>query len=246
MPDYVREQSVGELLRNGVSIYRRNFWAVFATYFLVCFPLAWAYIEALLRGATGVAIGLVILNVLIGSIATGAVTILVSDVCLGNSVSLARAYKSLGVSRTAKILGTSLLVILLLFVGLLLLIVPGVILYASVLTVVPIVVLENRGGMAAIRRSWELSGGLRGRNLQVILLILALLFAAIFILAFVVGIIGAFFRTAVSERATNAVTLFAQFVFIPFLLVVTVLLYYDSRVRHEGYDTSALGDDLHH
>jgi hypothetical protein len=242
MADYVRQQSVGELLKNGVDIYRRNFLAVFAIYFLVCFPLSWLQLEALRSGLDRLALAMVMLNLLVGSVAAGALTILVSDICLGNRISIGRSYSSLGVSRAAKILGTSLLSLLALLLGLLLLIVPGVVLYAAFVTIVPIVVLENRGGMAAIRRSWELSSGLRGRNLQVVLLVFALIFA----LAFVMGGITALFFPQLSERANSVLTLMIQFLLVPLLLVITVLLYYDSRVRHEGYDTSALGEDLHH
>src|SRR5438445_7714901 len=103
MPDYVREQSVGELLRNGMSIYRRHFLAVFATYFVVCFPLAWLYMEASARRSINAGVALFFLNLLVISVATGALTILVSDICLGNSVSVGRAYKMLGAARSAKV-----------------------------------------------------------------------------------------------------------------------------------------------
>jgi hypothetical protein len=274
MPDYVREQSVGELLRNGVSIYRRNFLAVFATYFIVCFPLAWLYMEAVDQEAFGLALSLLLVNLVAVSLATGALTILVSDMCLGNAVSVARAYKSLGATRLAKVFATSMLFVVgflfLIFLGRLLYVsfpgAPivglgaaailatgvGLVLSASLLTTVPVMVLENRGGIAAIGRSWGLSSGLRGRNLQVFMFLLAVAIAltvVILTIAMIVfEIIAERSSSAVAHaiQFTNAVFLSTQFLVMPLLLVVIILLYYDSRVRHEGYDKSALGEDLHH
>jgi len=263
MPDYVREQSVGELLRNGANIYRRNFLGVFATYFLVCFPTTWLYVDAVDRGSLGLGYSLAALNVLIGCVATGALTILVSDMCVGNTINVGRAYKSLGIARAAKVLGTSFLVVTGFLAPLILVLViyslfptkpilvltAGVIaavvvvyLFASLLAVVPIVVLEDRGGMAAIKRSWSLAGGLRGRNLQLFGLLLILSFA----FGLLVGALSSFASETISERALNALALLVQFLLVPLIMVVIVLMYYDSRVRHEGYDTHALGEDLHH
>lgn len=265
MADYVREQSVGELLRNGAEIYRGHFLTVFASYFVLALPLGWLAAEASIRGQSQIFVALLSINVVLASVAAAAVTIAVSNVCVGNRTDLGQAYKSLGVARALKVLWTSLVAGM--SIGLLMVIVFGafalstnaytrviavvlaiaviflsVMFYAGFLIVVPIVVLEDCAGFPALRRCWTLSRGLRVRNLGVIFLLFAIFLAFNIVIQFIM----APFADRISDRLVLVITFGLQFLVTPMILVLSVLLYYDSRVRLEGYDTSALSTDLRH
>jgi hypothetical protein len=180
-------------------------------------------------------------------IATGAMTVMVSDVCLGRPVSARRAYRSLFSGRVGKVIGTSLLVGLALVASILLLVLPVFIVYPSLMIAIPVAVLEGRGAGSAVRRSWHLSKGVRWRNLGVFLLALLVVLAAMLVVALPVGVALGISGVAdeTADRVLSVVgTVFSTLV-VPVVLVLQVLLYYDSRVRHEGYDSAALSTDLH-
>ena len=53
MPNYLRPQSVGDVLRNAAEIYGRNFGVIFVTYFLPVFPIGVWQKEAQVARALG-------------------------------------------------------------------------------------------------------------------------------------------------------------------------------------------------
>ena len=95
MPNYLRPQSVGEVLRNAVEIYGRNFGVIFVTYFLPAFPIGVWQKEALVAKAWGWFWLALICFIVASCIAWGAITIAVSDICLGNKPSVARSYQKI-------------------------------------------------------------------------------------------------------------------------------------------------------
>jgi hypothetical protein len=130
--------------------------------------------------------------------------------------------------------------------GLLLLIVPGLIVAAMYFAVYPAVVVENRGPLKALGRSRRLSRGARGRILGIIAvayLIAMLPTIAMWMFAGVsLGIGGAI--GAATALGTDlwfvglmqAGSIVVTAVTWPFLLIVSVLLYYDRRARTEAPD----------
>jgi hypothetical protein len=90
-------------------------------------------------------------------VAGGAMTVVVSDICLGNRPKVVRAYGHiLGQRRWWRMLWTGLLLVLLGYAGFLLLVLPGIwVLTRGFLTSI-VVVLEGRKGMDAIKRSFAL------------------------------------------------------------------------------------------
>lgn len=93
-------------------------------------------------------------------LAFGAITISVSDICLGNAPSLARSYK--------KVFG------LFDLIGLVLLIVPGIIAILWFIFTPCVVVLEGLGGLTALKRSKAIGQGYNWRNLGIVVLLLVI------------------------------------------------------------------------
>lgn len=107
-----------------------------------------------------------------------------------------------------------------------------------------VVVVEDRRGRAALARSWRLSARsywkLLGTTLLAALLaqvVGGVLGAIALGFAFISGPIGAVLSAAVSAGAAV--------VTVPFAAAVTVLLYFDMRIRKEALDLSILAREIH-
>lgn len=95
--------------------------------------------------------------------------------------------------------------------------------------------IERHGPISSLRRSWSLSSGFRWRIVGLFLLLVVLFLVLLFLTAFVVGLI-----LAVDRNLGTIATFIALFAAVPlwmplFFGTMTVL-YYDLRVRKEGFD----------
>lgn len=247
MPNYLRSQTVGEVLRNAAEIYGRNFGVIFLTYFLPVFPIGVWQSEAQAAGATGSFAIAFLCSMLASFVAVGAITIAVSDICLGNKPSVARSYKKIFSGVLGRLFVASLLQSLCLIVGLVLCVVPGVIAMLWFMFTSPAVMLEGVGGVKALQRSKSLAQGYLGRNFLVLVLL-------IIIGAVVGGLVGGILggtlevlRQALHVQATfvlRLVLVAVQTLVASFSIVALILLYYDLRARKEAYDAAALAEDL--
>jgi hypothetical protein len=259
MATYVRELSIPDLLRGTFEIYRSHFATVFSTFFLPVFPAAVIQVVAEIQGWTVIVPIAVFLVTILQFIAQGALTIAVSDVCLGHQPSTKRAYRRLSGGLVGKLFATGILVTLLLFLPLffaafaigltggqpsgLLLALVFVILAAwfflSAMFIAPIVILEGYWGFAAIKRSFTLARGYMLRNFAAFLLLLIVLFVA-------GGVLGAVFGglLGAESSAFKLVLAAIQYLSAPLGLIAVLLLYYDLRARKEGYNMTTLAEDL--
>jgi hypothetical protein len=104
--------------------------------------------------------------------------------------------------------------------------------------VTPAVMLEDATVLAALRRSRELSRGSARR----ILGLLALMFAIGFVLTIMVGeVVAAVFD---NRTLANAIGGFVVVPLYPPAAAVLTLLYYDLRIRREGYDIEMMAAGL--
>ena len=148
-----------------------------------------------------------------------------------------------GLSRLLSILLVSVLVGLAVFGGLLLLIVPGIIFAIRFTVAVPALVVEDVRGREAMRRSWRLVKDYSGRVFGISLL-------AALIAGIVTGIFTAPFAitTINSPGGFHFWTFFggtvAAIVTRPFTALVTTLIYFDLRVRKEGFDLAVMAQRM--
>jgi len=102
-----------------------------------------------------------------------------------------------------------------------------------------IVVLEGLWAVKALKRSKALARGFNWRNLAVLILL--------FVIVLVVLVMAATLFTLLHVKSAFAGRIFTVVVattVVPLFFIAVVLLYYDSRVRKEAYDNSALAEDL--
>ena len=114
---------------------------------------------------------------------------------------------------------------------------------ALVYLAVPILLVEQLGAWAALRRSIEL---VRPQLVRIVgLVVVTAILVAIF-----TGVLGLltvpfqFLGGRTAQVATAIITLLAQVVTVPFEANVALLLYVDARVRAEGLDVAVLTAEL--
>jgi len=149
-----------------------------------------------------------------------------------------------GARRALSCLGVLLLYGLAVGAGMLLLVVPGVYVAVRLATAVPTCVVEGVGAREALRRAWTRGRGRAGHSLGVL---------AIALLVYLVPVMGASMvsgvLTVASGRLAGQVAGFlleaaVTVLLYPLIPLVTQLLYYDLRVRADGYDLEQMVDAL--
>jgi hypothetical protein len=139
------------------------------------------------------------------------------------------------------VLGTLVVAALIVTLGFLALIIPGI--YASVrlYAAVPAVVVEGAGVGDAIRRSWELTSGRFWHILGVVLLTALLVFGLTFVVDLTVTMFGLGDGPWVLTGLLNGLV---SAVVMPFGIAVVLLVYLAQRSRTEALDEGGLAADL--
>ena len=185
---------------------------------------------------------LIVIQLFASLLAQGATTAAVSDVYLEQPSDIGKAYARLR-GNLLNILFAMIFMGFVIGFGFLLLIVPGVIFMAAFALTIPATVIEKLTPVDAMRRSWELTK--EGRWRVLIVLIIAAVLANIIALIFQVpGLIMAGF-SAYRDPSTIPVlprivmetgSFIALCLVTPLGTIASSLLYYDQRVRKEGFD----------
>lgn len=159
-----------------------------------------------------------------------------SDAYLGEEPQIAASLRR-ALSRGGPIIAASLVTWMLAGVGLILLIIPGLYLFARFALSPAIALLEERGTGESLARASELS---RDRKLH-ILGALGAAFLIYLVVAATVGIVmGMTGQLALGPVAEAIVTIGVS----PLIAVVSAVLYYDLRIRAEGFDVELLERQL--
>ncbi len=251
----IRPLSTGELLDKTFSLYRNNF-VVFAGIAAVAnvIPLVLELLVDFTSGSNDVsALGTIstgligrIGTIVASAIAQGATVYAVSAIYLGSATSISDALRKVS-GKIWRIIGINFALGLLLVVGLILLIVPGLFWLACYSLAIPAAVLENRGANDALSRSNKLSQGGRLKILLVYLLVLVLQYGMLWLFFFAEAQIFSTDKGA-GLSASNLFEAFLQFgvdtLVFPLLTIALVLVYYDQRVRKEAFDLQHLMEAL--
>lgn len=243
MVGFIKESTVGEIIGDSFRIYARNIWPLF----LVCLIPSAPFDLMTAAGNAGGAMPLVIVGNL-GSLAAsafvyGAVTVAVSDICLGNPPSVKRSYAALG-RVLGRYLGTYGLTMLIFLLGLVLLVVPGLVASVLLMFTLPVAVIERKRPVAAVKRSMALGKEFYWRNFGVLILALLVATAFGFLLFGIAAIAGLVIGTDPQGFLFNLLFVLAGVLATPLLQIPLVLLYYDMRVRKEYFDGAALSQEM--
>jgi hypothetical protein len=186
---------------------------------------------AMLLGLAAALLGILLMYFIAVPLVTGALTIVVADRATGGNVGPGQAYALL-FRRFGKYVSAWIPAFFLVLFGLCLLIIPGIIIGFLFLFVGPVVLLENVGGIDALKRSVNL---VKANVAQV--LIVWIVFAAIHIVTSIlthllIPTTAFFFGSLVQD-------ILLMFL-MPVPIIGTVLLYLDIRRQADGLDAQGL------
>jgi hypothetical protein len=249
--------STGMVLDKAFRLYTQNFPLMFGITAILNLPMLLVsvvppYLTSSARNST-MAITAGLLAALVGLITywiifplvTGAITKAVSDTYLGNPVTPGGALREAWRSAGTLVL-TQLVAGVIVTLGLLLLIVPGVLWMLSYALIAPVVMVEasERRNRAEIRRrSWDLVSGNRGK----VFVIIFIVFVMNLLLSSGSGwVTGLFFAGASNIHAVIQSILqnFISILVSPLQTIAITLLYYDFRIRKEGFDLEMLSQAI--
>jgi len=250
----LRPLSLGEILDVSFTLYRRLFVPLLlVTIVTRLLPIAFdVYIGSAggILAQPGLWLFNAVFSAVLGSLAAGASTFVVSESFLGRTLPAERA-----LARTVPYLwrllvlavATSLVVML----GLFLFAIPGLILLTGLALGTPALVLEDLSGIEAMGRSWSLTRGYRGKVFSALLTVGILLFLP----GMALGTYAALAREGIPLGGaggggvylglTAAGYLLSTLIY-PLLYCVMTVTYYDLRVRKEGFDLELLASGLGH
>ena len=253
-PGGMRPRTLGEILSEAFRIYKENAAKLLLTVAVIVVPLSFisAVVVRLLEPTRrrvdpttivysrsfGVTVAAVIIAAAIGvitwAILQAAMLRGAAQATIGDPVDIEASYRW-GLRRFGSVLLLAILVGIVVGVGFILLIIPGIIFLVFLSVSEPALIVENRRGTEAMSRSWNLVRGHFWHALVVILM-------AAIITGVVQGILTAIGGDNWFVRWIF--TAIAQIITAPFTALVTVLLYLDLRARKEALTADRLRTEL--
>jgi len=171
-------------------------------------------------------------------IASGAATYAISERYLGNDVTIGAALGQ-GLSRFWTLSVAQITATIRVLFGFLLLVIPGILWMLSYSLIVPAILVEGQKAAPSLRRSRDLVKGQRGKVFLVLLVVNLL---QVILAGGVAMIAGLFFTiesgsgAVLNSAMNNLMSIFLT----PLGIIATILLYYDMRIRKEGFDLEML------
>lgn len=247
----LRPRSATEIIDAAVQLLRQHYQELVATTALFMIPIIvlrlifpiHPFQPGQIPAMSSLTGGLVVwcAAIVFGSMSNGAVVTIVSDSYLGRDVTIGAAINRV-VERFGTVLGAALLQGLFIGIGFVLLVIPGFIFLAWYFATTNVVMVEGKSAGEALRRSHELAKGSVGRVLGTLLLAGIIVVVIQFLVSMVLALVVPALRTNV-----NLTTILSYIVGIfvyPLVTVVITLLYYDLRIRKEGFDLELMGKEL--
>ena len=247
----LRPLSIGELLDKTFSLYRSHFFLFVGIMavpgllplILVILSGMVALIPASPAGASA-AIGLAVLGVVVFLLAYGVVYAMalaatvfaVSEIYLGGrDITIRGAYAKVR-GRALRTLWMMIVLLLAIGVGLLLFIVPGVLVAVWYAVAIPAAIVENLKTGAAFRRSEILTKGRRGSVFLVFVLFFVLNYVSAVLFGFPAALLAGLWPGVTGLVIQNLATFVSGALVGPLLTIGLSLMYFDLRVRKEGFD----------
>ncbi|MCI0634894.1 MAG: hypothetical protein L0206_13390 [Actinobacteria bacterium] len=257
-PRLLRPRGVGEILGDAFAFYRRHWQNLIVIVAVIVIPLSFAQVligeawiresvteEELRDGVEIVVDGAVVagllgtlvvgfISVLMWTVLTGAITRAAAGTFLGRDLEIGESYRY-GFARFWSIVLVAVLSALAIAGGFLLLIIPGFIVLTYLTGAIPALVIEDKRGREALRRSWNL---VRGRGWPV--------FGTILVAGLITGIASSVLTAPFGDNwaARSIASAIASVITMPYMALVGVFIYLDLRARKEQYTAADLERDL--
>lgn len=234
----LRPLSVGEILDRAFALYRGHFAPLLATALTFYAPLAAAQFAAFSTDDTSLVLGVSFLWLLCTALLWGALATQAGRAYMGVPATTPQAVGA-AFRRSFALVVVFLATIVGIFMGLFGLLIGAAIVWVLLFAAVPAVSLEGIGPFAALRRSTELAEGDWMRIFLVLLV--ALIIGALPGIALQAALgQAAETMSPLSRGIAEAVSTLLEAITYPYSVAVTVVMYYDRRVRAEGLDVQLL------
>lgn len=240
MVDSTQEQfRIGAVIRQSLTLLRGNIRPFLTVYLIVNAPSS--IYSLTLAGtpevdtAPGVRI-LTLVETFVGIVVSAAVTYAVVHELRGRRVDFAE-FVVRGLAQGGAAIKVALLSGILIFLGLLVVIVPGLVLYAMWWVVIPVAVIERPGTVASLRRSAALTQGFRWQVFALVVTYLALLVGLLVLVGVVAAVAVELFAGGDSVLLDWCLTLgiwAAISLGMAAQAVLVAVSYYHLRVAKEG------------
>lgn len=243
--------SVGGILDKGFSLYGAALPKTYAIAVVGSFvsALCTPVIRAQLLADTPsslVIFGLAILLIVVNMVVWGAIATRIDGVAHGTSLTIRQAIGA-GWRRSPALFGALVLTYLLLLIGFLILIIPGVYLSVALMFANVVAVIEARGPIQSLSRSWELAKGNWWRTAitwTVTLCIMMIAYILIGIVAGIIAAVGVLGAAGPGAPVASGTPWFLTYVIqplltgflMPFSYALLLSLYYDLKLRNDGTD----------
>jgi hypothetical protein len=247
----LRPRSVTEILDASISLLRRDYIALVTVMALVSLPLlvvttVWrlgflaANQQAMEVGGTPVDVSgfwLPLVGwVLWYPVVDAALSLAASDAYLGRKVVVSDVFQRL-FPRIISVILSALLKFVAVFAGFILFFFPGAYLFLRFVLVPATVVLDNQTATGAISRSAELTRGHVLRILGAMFLVFIIYSILSVAASLPAAILGFNLLTSVVESV-------ATVLLYPMVPVTVVVIYYDLKIRKEGFDIELMSQEL--
>lgn len=241
MADYISERTAGRIIGDGFRVYFGNFLTLFLIYVVPVAPFV--VLGAIAQSGQDLSLIIIatVIQLLVGLFSVGAMTVAVSDICLGNQPNFARSYAA--VFRVlGKYFGTYFLYVVIVIAGYILLVIPGIYLSFALIFTLPVCIIERRSVMESIKRSYRLAKGSWWRIFGIFMLLFLVFLGCTILVQIPAALI--FMATGPENIFGALLSGLISIVMFPFMQVAYVLLYYDIRARKEHFDGAALATEL--
>ena len=188
-----------------------------------------------LSSLTGGVIGLMILGYWVSVSLMSAVMIrLASQDYLGTPIEPAVAVRD-SIAKLPAVMLALLMKYILMFIGFIFFVFGAFWFMARTFAVTPAIMVEGKGTFASLSRSAKLSRGRKWHIFGTLMLAFLIFFVVYFAIAIVAQMTGS---VVISTVLTVAASILAY----PLFAIVEMLLYYDARVRNEGFDIEMMAE----
>lgn len=243
----LRPLGVGEIVDATFTVYRRRFGPMFAIALMLVFiPFLISLVGGCSLDAGGTTscmspIGwLAYIAGSIGTLVAGTAAVLVAAEAYAGVPSDWRRAMRIGLRRILPIIGATIVAGVLIAIGFVLVIIPGIFLVVSFAVVWEALIIEGAGPIESIKRSWRLVSGERWRVFGaglLVMIIAIIVFGVVsaviwFILSPGLGMSGGMAGYVVQQVST--------LLSIPLTAAVGTVIYLDLRVRKESLGTAEL------
>lgn len=255
-------RGVGEVVDTAIALYREHWKLLLGTAACVMVPVE--FLSAFLNrdafsrlqdgfsvlqngsivSSRGNPVGMLgsLLLLVASPLVNAAVALGAASAYMGRSTSVGQVWKST-VRRFWSIIGLGILRSILLFFGFLFFLVPGVFLYIKLQPCTPALMVEDAGPVGALERGWRLTGRNWWRTAGVVVLRLVI-YGFVVLLVQIPAFVLVFVTRGMGWILLGVGSSLSSIVAGTFGIVVSVVLYFDLRIRKEAFDLALVAQQV--